>query len=145
VFSCVLQVFQMYVCKCFSFWTQVASVSSGCCKSNSSVAHVTMGPTCCNHPLRLLGRHRGSPCGPLRLAEAYAACIHKRGRNWDLGGHKQRGKRSRRERSPRICVRKRSGAGGPHAKQNSCVCMGVQQARHPNAGIRQDALALAYP
>jgi hypothetical protein len=35
-------------CNCFScFRTYVASVSSGCYKSRSSVAHVSMGPTYC--------------------------------------------------------------------------------------------------
>jgi hypothetical protein len=128
VFSCVLQVFQIYVCKCFSFWTYVASVSSEYCKSKSGVAHVAMEPTYHNHPLQLLGRHRVSSCEPVRLADTYVACIHRWGRNWGLRGHKQRGKRSGRKRSPRVCARKRSSVGGPHAKQNSCIRMGAQQA-----------------
>jgi len=39
-FRCILQVFQLVR-------THVASVSSGCCKSRSGVAHVAMEPTCC--------------------------------------------------------------------------------------------------
>jgi hypothetical protein len=37
VFRRMLQVFQL-------FWTYVASISSGCCKSRYDVAHVAIGP-----------------------------------------------------------------------------------------------------
>ena len=136
VFSCVLQVFQMYVCKCFSFWTYVASISFGCCKNKSGVAHVTMGPTCRNHPLQLLGRRRGSPCRPLRPVDTYAAFIHRRGRNWDLRGHRQRGKRSGREQSPRVCARKRSAQAVLTRNKTPAYTWARSRRGHPDAGIR---------
>ena len=70
-FICMLQVFHLdiaYVlqwlhtcfssvsdvsCKCFQ--TYVVSVSSGCCKSRSSVAHVAMEPIGHSHLLQMLG------------------------------------------------------------------------------------------
>jgi hypothetical protein len=136
VLSCVLQVFQMYVCKCFSFWTYVASVLSGCCKSKSGIAHVAMEPTYRNHLLQLLGHCRRSPCEPLRLTNTYVVCIHKQGRNWGLRGHKQRGKRSGRKQSPRVCVRKRSGVGVPTRNRTPTYAWACSRRGHPDADIR---------
>jgi hypothetical protein len=128
VLSCVLQVFQMYVCKCFSFWTYVASVSSVCCKSKSGVAHIAMEPTYCNHPLQLLGHRRRSPCEPLRLADTYMACIHRQGRNWGLRGAQTVWEEERAQAVPTCMREEMERCRRPHVKQNSCVRMGAQRA-----------------
>jgi hypothetical protein len=61
------------------FRIYVVSVSSKCYKSRYGVAHVAMRLTCRSRLPQLLGRHRGSSCGRLRLADASTMRIHKRG------------------------------------------------------------------
>jgi hypothetical protein len=60
--KCFIRMLHMFAMtfKCFPgvlqvFQTYIANVSSGCCKSRASVAHVAMGSACRSHLLQLLG------------------------------------------------------------------------------------------
>jgi hypothetical protein len=113
-FRCMLQVFEL-------FRTYIASVSSRCCKSRFSVAHVAIGPTSHSRLLQLLGVT--SQCGRLRPADASAAHIHRQGKWLDPHGHR------------RASTQERRGAGEtewrgavPPVRANRAYSQGVQQA-----------------
>jgi hypothetical protein len=117
--------------------TYVTSVVSGYFKSRSDVTHVAMWPTCRN-TLLLLGRHRGSPCGCLRPADAFAACIHRRGEVGTLlSVSVLQGHRLIRERAGRASVT----WGRDWRGRNGCA-----RTRAASGGLqRQDVRTLAFP